>query len=163
MRHSRIPAQKSAEIECCPLWRCHSHPVDLDDFVAREPLVARDDAGRWVVVVPYQLDGRILVDPQGAMQCRRCPTRDDAAALRPQPRARRVCVKRRLRDTGHVYVRIDRPVCRSEPAAAHLAATDKGGRKVQARADPLDEDVDVFPRRDAAQQHDPRIVGRSSK
>ena len=47
---------------------------------------------------------------------------------------------------------------KEQTAPAHVAAPDELERKLQARAEDVEQDVDIFRRRNAAEQHDVAVV-----
>jgi hypothetical protein len=103
---------------------CHSHPVDLDDFVRKQPFRSDDEFGRGLAVVVDQFGRLPRVDPLHAKRCRCRQTRDDSATLRPQPRGAGP-LPRRQRDIAlHTDVRVHRLV-----QATHRSLRDEAGRQ----------------------------------
>src|SRR6185437_6087666 len=129
-RHRLTARQKPTEVVGGARRRGHWEPRDASELVGANQVVAGDDACRCISVAPYQLDGYVVVDPVGAVQCRRRESGEDAATVRPEPCPLRPLPKRGSCVLRQIHVRIDRSESRSElirsqPALTHGCTADK--------------------------------------
>jgi hypothetical protein len=121
MAHCPVAVEVTSEVERGSRRVRHGHPVDQDQLVIADQLVACEDPAGWSGRRCDEFDGRARVDPKGAMECGRRPSGDDATSTRPEPGTHRVLPQRWRVVVGDVDVGVDRLVIPPQSAAGEDA------------------------------------------
>lgn len=90
MAHCEVAMEVTREVERGSRRVRHGHPVDQDQFVIADQLVACEDPAGWSGGRCDEFDGCARVDPKGAVERGRRPSGDDATSTRPEPGSYRV-------------------------------------------------------------------------